>query len=85
MPDVVISLFALGILAGLALDLPLGSTLLLGVLCASPSYIAAPAAIRAAIPEADTGKTMFAALGVTFPLNVVIGIPLYHVLLLRIS
>jgi hypothetical protein len=74
-----------GLLTGIALGLPLGSTLLLGVLCASASYIAAPAAIRAAIPEADTGKTMFASLGVTFPLNVIVGIPLYHALLVRIG
>jgi len=67
-----------GLGTGLLLDLPLGSTLLLAVLTASASYIAAPAAIRTAIPDADNGKAMFAALGVTFPLNVVLGIPLYH-------
>jgi hypothetical protein len=74
-----------GLLTGVALGLPAGSTLLLAVLTASASYIAAPAAIRAAIPDADTGKTMFASLGVTFPLNVVFGIPLYHALLQRIA
>lgn len=74
-----------GLLTGRALGLPEGSVLLLAVLTASASYIAAPAAIRAAIPAADTGKTMFAALGVTFPLNVVFGIPLYHALLTRIG
>lgn len=74
-----------GLLTGVALGLPAGSTLLLAVLTASASYIAAPAAIRAAIPDADTGKTMFASLGVTFPLNVVLGIPLYHALLQRIA
>jgi hypothetical protein len=74
-----------GLLTGVGLGLPAGSTLLLAVLTASASYIAAPAAIRAAIPDADTGKTMFASLGVTFPLNVVFGIPLYHALLQRIA
>jgi len=74
-----------GLLTGIALGLPEGSVLLLAVLTASASYIAAPAAIRAAIPAADTGKTMFATLGVTFPLNVVFGIPLYHALLKRIG
>jgi hypothetical protein len=74
-----------GLLTGLALGLPQGSTLLLAVLTASASYIAAPAAIRAAIPAADTGKTMFAALGVTFPLNVAFGIPLYAALLARLT
>jgi uncharacterized protein len=73
-----------GLLCGLALGLPAGSTLLLGILTASASYIAAPAAIKVAIPEADIGKAMFAALGVTFPLNVVFGMPLYHFLLERI-
>jgi uncharacterized protein len=67
-----------GLGTGLLLELPAGSILLLAVLTASASYIAAPAAIRAAIPDADNGKAMFAALGVTFPLNVVFGIPLYH-------
>jgi len=74
-----------GLVTGIALNLPAGSTLLLAVLTASCSYIAAPAAIRAAIPEADTGKTMFASLGITFPLNVIAGIPLYHALLVRIG
>lgn len=74
-----------GMLAGFALGLPQGSTLLLAVLTASASYIAAPAAIRSAIPAADTGKAMFAALGVTFPLNVVFGIPAYHALLAHLS
>ncbi len=74
-----------GLLTGLALDLPHGSTLLLGVLTASASYIAAPAAIRAAIPQAEVGRTMFASLGVTFPLNVVFGIPIYDAILKRIA
>jgi hypothetical protein len=73
-----------GLLVGLALDLPEGSILLLAILTASASYIAAPAAIRAAIPEADVGKAMFASLGVTFPINIIIGIPAYHELLKRL-
>lgn len=70
-----------GLLTGIMLGLEPGTTLMLAVLTASASYIAAPAAIRNAIPEADTGKTMLASLGVTFPLNVVFGIPVYHGLL----
>ncbi|CUA87312.1 sodium-dependent bicarbonate transport family permease [Pseudidiomarina woesei] len=57
------------------LDLQAGSTLILGALTASASYIAAPAAIRAAIPDADISKAMLAALGVTFPLNVLVYVP----------
>mgnify|MGYP001009134562 CR=1 FL=1 len=68
----------LGISAGIALGLPQGSVLILAALTASASYIAAPAAIQAAIKEADVGLAIFAALGVTFPLNVLLGIPVYY-------
>lgn len=68
----------IGIQVGLLLGLPEGSTLILACLTASASYIAAPAAIRAAIPQADIGLVMLASLGLTFPFNVIIGIPLYH-------
>lgn len=66
----------LGIGLGLWLELPLGSVLVLGALTASASYIAAPAAIRAAIKKADIGLAMLASLGVTFPVNVLIQLPL---------
>ena len=74
-----------GTAAGFALDLPIGSTLILTALTASASYIAAPAAIKAAIKEADVGLAIFAALGVTFPLNVLIGIPIYYHIIEMIS
>jgi hypothetical protein len=74
-----------GLSAGLALGLPSGSTLILGCLVASASYIAAPAAIRAAIKDADVGIAIFASLGVTFPFNVLLGIPLYHEFLIRVT
>ncbi len=67
-----------GIGLALLLDLPPGSALVLAALTASASYIAAPAAIRSAIPEADIGLALLAALGVTFPVNVLLGIPLYR-------
>lgn len=67
-----------GIVAGITLGLPEGSVLVLAGLTASASYIAAPAAIRAAMPEANIGLAMLAALGVTFPVNVLIGLPVYH-------
>ncbi|MFP4079878.1 MAG: sodium-dependent bicarbonate transport family permease [Ectothiorhodospira sp.] len=71
-------LAGLGLLTGLLLGLPAGSLLILTALAASASYIAAPAAIRTAIPDADIGLAMLASLGITFPLNVLVGIPLYH-------
>jgi len=72
------ALAASGLALSLALGLPAGSAVLLTVLAGSASYIAAPAAIRHAIPEADIGMAMFASLGLTFPLNVLVGIPVYH-------
>ena len=65
----------LGIGMGMLLELPNGSLFILAALTASTSYIAAPAAIRAAIKEADVGLAMLAALGVTFPVNVLIHLP----------
>lgn len=65
---------ALGRLLGLS---PGGSTVL-ATLAASASYIAAPAAFRTAVPEANPALSLTAALAVTFPFNIVIGIPLYE-------
>ena len=65
---------AIGTLAGLSL----GGATVLGVLAASASYIAAPAAVRIALPEANPGYYLAAVLAVTFPFNLTIGIPLYH-------
>ncbi len=67
-----------GIATALFLQLPEGSAVILAALTASASYIAAPAAIRAAIPSANIGLAMLAALGITFPVNVLIGLPLYQ-------
>ncbi|WP_417686009.1 sodium-dependent bicarbonate transport family permease [Pseudidiomarina gelatinasegens] len=64
-----------GLLLGSYLGLQPGSVLILAALTASASYIAAPAAIRAAIPDANISKAMLASLGVTFPLNVIVYIP----------
>jgi hypothetical protein len=66
-----------GITAGLVVGLSTGGAMVLGVLCGSASYIAAPAAVRLALPEANPGITLATSLGVTFPFNLVIGIPLY--------
>jgi hypothetical protein len=62
---------------GKTVGLSLGGTTLLAVLAASASYIAAPAAVRIAIPEANPSLYLTASLGVTFPFNIVVGIPLY--------
>lgn len=67
-----------GVLVGWSLDLSLGGATLLAVLYASASYIAAPAAMRIAIPEANPALSIGASLGVTFPFNVLFGIPIYH-------
>ena len=68
----------IGLMAGTMMGLPEGSILILATLLASASYIAAPAAIRSAIPEANIGLAMLLSLGITFPFNVTVGIPLYH-------
>jgi hypothetical protein len=71
-------------LAGLGLSrllgLAQGDALLFMVLCASASYIAVPAAMRMTVPEANPSLYISSALAVTFPFNVVVGIPLYLVL-----
>ena len=60
------------------LGLSVGGTMLLITLAASASYIAVPAAMRVAVPEASPALSLAAALGVTFPFNILVGIPLYH-------
>lgn len=55
-----------------------GGTLLVAVLAASASYIAVPPAMRLAVPEANPSLYLTLSLGVTFPFNIVVGIPLYH-------
>lgn len=70
-------LATIGLTAAYALGLPTGTSLVLAAMVASASYIAAPVAIRTAIPEANMGLAMLCALGLTFPVNVIVGIPLY--------
>jgi hypothetical protein len=67
----------LGVLVGQAAGLSLGGGMLLGVLAASASYIAAPAAVRLALPEANPTLSLTSALAVTFPFNLTLGIPLF--------
>ncbi len=71
-------LFALlGTAAGLLMGLSVGGVTIMAALAASASYIAAPTAMRVAVPEANPALSIGVALGVTFPFNIVIGIPLY--------
>jgi hypothetical protein len=63
----------LGFLSGLSV----GGTAVLATMAASASYIAAPAAVRASLPEANPAYYLTLALAITFPFNIIIGIPLY--------
>lgn len=75
----------LGLGCGLALGLTLGGLTLLATLAASASYIAVPAAMRLAVPEANPALSLAAVLGITFPFNILAGIPLYHWLALQLA
>lgn len=67
----------LGTVTGWMLGLSVGGTFLLATLFASASYIAAPAAMRIAVPEANPALSIGASLGMTFPFNIFLGIPIY--------
>ena len=71
---------ALGVYLGLLVGLGVGGAAVLGAMAASASYIAAPAAVRIALPEANPSLYLTASLAVTFPFNLVLGIPLYRAL-----
>lgn len=68
----------LGVLIGQLTGLSLGGTTLMGVLAASASYIAAPAAMRLSLPEANPALYLTSSLAVTFPFNITLGIPACH-------
>jgi hypothetical protein len=68
---------AAGLASGLALGLSLGGVMLLMTLAASSSYIAVPAAMRVALPDANPSIYLTLSLGVTFPFNLTLGIPIY--------
>ncbi len=74
-----------GAAVGLLLGLSTGGVAILATLAASASYIAAPTAMRIAVPEANAALSITAALGVTFPFNIVVGIPLYIELARRLT
>ena len=74
----------IGALLARLMGLSLGGTAMLATLAASASYIAVPAAMRLALPEANPSLSLTAALGITFPFNILIGIPLYLALAERL-
>jgi uncharacterized protein len=65
---------ALGHWAGLSV----GGAFVFGAICASASFIDAPAACRASLPQANPGIYLTASLGVTLPFNLLLGLPLYY-------
>jgi uncharacterized protein len=69
---------AIGVWAGSLAGLSVGGSTVLGVLAASASYIAAPAAVRIALPEANPSYYLTSSLAITFPFNLTVGIPLYY-------
>ncbi|MEY3463830.1 MAG: hypothetical protein RLZZ468_1608 [Cyanobacteriota bacterium] len=77
--SILMPLFNAGVGAVMArlLGLDPGNALLFVVLLASASYIAVPAAMRMTVPEANPSLYISSALGVTFPFNIIVGIPLY--------
>ncbi|MGH1394165.1 MAG: sodium-dependent bicarbonate transport family permease [Trichormus sp.] len=67
----------IGLLIAKTIGMSQGDALLFAVLCASASYIAVPAAMRMTVPEANPSLYVSTALAVTFPFNIIVGIPLY--------
>lgn len=75
---------SIGILIGIVFHLDIGSTLLFAVLAASASYIAVPAAMKLACPKAKESLYLPLSLGITFPFNIIMSIPLFYHILLKI-
>ena len=69
---------ALGVLVGHWAGLSVAGCTVLGTMAASASYIAAPPAVRVQLPEANPTYSLTAALAMTFPFNLLPGIPLYY-------
>jgi hypothetical protein len=67
------------------LGLDAGTVAAFAMLAASASYIAVPAAMRMALPKADPGIYLSMSLAVTFPFNIVVGIPLFAALAARFA
>ncbi len=75
----------MGAVVGKLLGLSTGGIAILATLAASASYIAAPTAMRMAVPQGNAGLSIAAALGISFPFNIVVGVPLYTWLAKQIS
>ncbi len=71
---------SIGLMTSYFIGLGVGSGTLFTVLCASASYIAVPAAMRVALPEAKISVYLPMSLAITFPFNVLVGVPLYYAL-----
>lgn len=78
-------LSVMGAFLGKALGLSTGGIAILATLAASASYIAAPTAMRMAVPQGNAGLSIAAALGISFPFNIVVGVPLYTWLAQKIA
>ena len=70
----------IGTITGTLIGLDIASAAALGILAASASYIAVPAAMRLALPEADPGIYLSMSLGITFPFNIIFGISIFAAL-----
>ena len=68
----------ISLIASIYFGLSIGNATLLMVLTASASYIAVPAVVKDAIPDANPAIYLGLSLGVTFPFNIIVGIPLYN-------
>lgn len=68
----------IGVVVGSSIGLSVGGVTTLAVLCASASYIAAPAAVSVALPQASPTLALTSSIGITFPFNLILGIPLYY-------
>ena len=66
-----------GVFVATSIGLSVGGSTVLGVLCASASYIAAPAAVSVALPKASSSLALMSSIGITFPFNLIVGIPMY--------
>jgi len=68
----------IGVTAGSIIGMSIGGATMLGILAASASYIAAPAAVSVALPTASPTLALMSSIGITFPFNLILGIPIYY-------
>ena len=68
----------IGVTAGSLIGMSVGGATMLGILASSASYIAAPAAVSVALPTASPTLALMSSIGITFPFNLILGIPIYY-------